>query len=151
MDSVVRAAAVYVFMLVVVRLSGRRTLSEMTSFDFVLLLIVSEATQNCMIGDDYSMTNGFLVILTLVTLDIGLSLLKQRSRLVEKWVDGLPTILVERGRPLKDRMDKARVDLEDILEAARELQGLERIEQIKYAVLERGGHITIIPEPSGKP
>ena len=150
MDSILRAAVVYVFMMVVVRVSGRRTLSEMTNFDFVLLLIVSEATQNCMIGDDYSMTNGFLVILTLVTLDIGLSLLKQRSRLVEKWVDGLPTILVERGRPLKDRMDKARVDIEDILEAARELQGLERMEQIKYAVLERAGHITIIPEPPAR-
>jgi uncharacterized membrane protein YcaP (DUF421 family) len=149
-DSVLRAAAVYLFLLVLVRISGRRTLGQMTTFDFVLMLIISEATQNAMIGDDYSMTNGFLVITTLVTLDIGLSILKQRSRLVEKWIDGLPTILVERGRPLKDRMDKARVDVEDVLEAARELQGLERLEQIKYAVLERGGQITIIPEPPAR-
>jgi uncharacterized membrane protein YcaP (DUF421 family) len=149
-NSVVRATVVYLFVLGVMRLAGRRTLAELTNFDFVLLLIVSEATQNCMIGDDYSVTNGFLVILTLVSLDVGLSLLKQRSRLVKKWVDGLPTILVEQGRPLKDRMDKARVDIEDILEAARELQGLERMEQIKYAILERGGQITIIPEPVAK-
>src|SRR4051812_26332326 len=132
------------------RLAGRRTLAELTNFDFVLLLIVSEATQNCMIGDDYSITNGFLVILTLVTLDIGLSLLKQRVRGVEKWVDGLPTILVERGRPLKERMEWARVDEGDVLAAARELRGLERMDQIKYAVLETGGQITIIPEPTAR-
>ena len=150
MDSILRAAVVFAFMVVVLRISGRRTLGEMTNFDFVLVLIISESTQNAMIGDDYSMTNGFLVILTLVTLDIGLSLLKQRSRRVEKWIDGVPTILVEDGRPLKDRMDKARIDEEDILESARELQGLERMEQIKYAVLERGGHISIIPKPADK-
>ena len=66
----------------------------------------------------------------------------------EKWIDGVPTLLVQDGRPLKDRMDKARVDEEDILASARELQGLERMEQIKYAVLERGGHISIIPKPA---
>jgi uncharacterized membrane protein YcaP (DUF421 family) len=150
MDSVIRAAVVYLFMLVVVRLAGRRTLAELTNFDFVLLLIVSEAAQNCMIGDDYSITNGFLVILTLVTLDVGLSLLKQRSRLVEKWVDGLPTILVEHGRPLKDRMGRARVDESDVLGAAREIHGLERMDQIKYAVLEPNGQISIVPEPTAR-
>jgi uncharacterized membrane protein YcaP (DUF421 family) len=150
MEPVLRATAVYIFVLFVLRISGRRTLGEMTNFDLVLLLIISEATQNAMIGDDYSLVNGFLVILTLVTLDIGLSLMKQRSRLLDKWVDGLPTVLVHDGRPLTDRMKKARVDLDDILEASREFQGLERMDQIKYAVLERGGKISIIPKSVDK-
>ena len=146
MEPVLRAAAVYIFVLLILRVAGRRTLGEMTNFDLVLLLIISEATQNAMIGDDFSLINAFLVILTLVTLDIGLSLVKQRSPLLDKWVDGLPTILVQDGTPLTDRMKKARVDLDDILEAARELQGLERMEQVKYAVLERNGKISIVPK-----
>ena len=147
MDAVLRAATLYAFLVVLFRVAGRRTLSEMTSFDFVLLLVVGEATQQALLGEDFSMTNAFLVILTLVALDIGMSLGKQRSKWIEKWVDGVPTILVEEGRPLKDRMDKARVDLDDVLEAARKLRGLERIEQVRYAVLECNGEITIIPKP----
>lgn len=149
MDSVLRAASLYVFLMIVVRLSGRRTLGQMTNFDFVLVLIISEATQNAMLGDDFSMTNGFLVILTLIAMDIGLSLWKQRSPRLELWIEGTPTILVDHGRPLADRLERARVDPQDILKAARELQGLERMDQIKYAVLERSGTISIIPaEPA---
>jgi uncharacterized membrane protein YcaP (DUF421 family) len=58
----------------------------------------------------------------------------------------MPLVIVEHGQPLKERMEKARIDLEDVLAAAREHQGLERMEQIKYAVLERSGSISIIPK-----
>jgi uncharacterized membrane protein YcaP (DUF421 family) len=75
-----------------------------------------------------------------------MSLWKQRSSWMDRLVDGTPLVIVENGRLLKDRMAKARVDGSDILEAARELQGLERMDQIKYAVLERAGHITIVPK-----
>ena len=146
MDSVLRGIAVYVFLLVVFRFAGKRTLSEMTTFDFVLLLIVSEATQQALIDNDNSMTNSFLLILTLVGLNVGLSLLKQRSHQLEKWLEGTPVVVLEDGKPIKERMDKARVDEADILTAARELQGLERLDQIKYAVLERSGGISIIPK-----
>ena len=146
MDAVVRALFVYLFLLLMFRLAGRRTLSEMTSFDFVLLLIISEATQNAMIGNDYSITNGVLVIITLVGLDVLFTNWKHRSAFIERWLDGLPTILVDNGRPLEDLMDRARVDREDILAIARESQGLERMDQIKYAVLEVGGGISIVPK-----
>ncbi len=132
------------------RIAGRRTLSEMTSFDFVLLLIVSEATQQGLLGNDFSLTNAFLVILTLIGLDVTLSLWKQRSPRVEKLLDGVPMVIVEDGRPLKDRMDKARIDEEDILTAARELQGLARMDQIQYAVLERSGGISVIPKQGSR-
>ncbi len=132
------------------RIAGRRTLAEMTSFDFVLLLIVSEATQQGLLGNDFSLTNAFLVILTLIGLDVTLSLWKQRSPRVEKLLDGVPMVIVEDGRPLKDRMDKARIDEEDILTAARELQGLARMDQIQYAVLERSGGISVIPKQGSR-
>jgi uncharacterized membrane protein YcaP (DUF421 family) len=149
-DAVLRAAAIYVFLMLVFRLSGRRTLSEMSTFDFVLLLIISESTQQAMLDDDHSMTNAFLVIVTLVLLDIGLSLVKARSPRAEKWLDGLPTILVEEGRPLPDVMERARVDEADVLESARKHQGLERMDQIKYAILERNGGISIVPMPGAR-
>ena len=131
-------------MLTVIRAAGRRALSEMTTFDFVLLLIISESTQNAMIGNDYSLTNAALVIMTLVGLDIALAFAKRRWKRLDRYIDGLPTILVEDGRPLPDRMEWSRVETEDILESARMLQGLERLDQIKHAVLERNGRITII-------
>ena len=146
MDSVIRGLVVYLFLLVIFRLSGKRTMAQATTFDLALLLIISETTQEAMIDDDHSITNGMLLILTLVGLDIGISLWKQRSKTLEKWVDDVPLIILEDGKPIKERMDKSRVDETDILFAAREAQGLERLEQIKYAVLERSGGITIIPK-----
>jgi uncharacterized membrane protein YcaP (DUF421 family) len=145
MDAVARGAAVYLMLMVIFRLAGRRTLAQMTNFDFVLLLIISEATQNAMIGDDYSVTNGMLVVLTLVGLNVLLSELKQRSRAAETWLDGKPTIIVDHGEPKLEIMKRARVDQDDVLAAARETQGLERMEQIKYAVLETSGGISIVP------
>lgn len=146
MDSVLRAIAIYLFLLLIFRIAGRRTLTQMTNFDLVLLLLIGESTQQGLLGNDFSLTNAFLVVMTLVGLDIGISLGKQRSPQLEKLVEGVPLVIVEDGKPLKDRMEKARVDESDVLVAARTLQGLERMEQIKYAVLERSGGISIIPK-----
>jgi uncharacterized membrane protein YcaP (DUF421 family) len=149
MDAVFRAAVIYVFLLIIFRIAGERTMASMTTFDFVLLLIIAEATQQGLIGDDFSMTKTMLVIVTLVGIDIGFSLLKDRSRLFHKMIEGVPLVIVENGRMLDDRMRWARIDAEDVLQAARERQGLERLEQIKYAVLERTGEISIIPKARG--
>jgi uncharacterized membrane protein YcaP (DUF421 family) len=147
MDSVLRSVAIYAILLIIFRISGKRSLAQITTFDFVLLLVIGEATQQALLGNDFSLINAFMVILTLLGLDIGLSLLKQRSKTLERWMDDTPLVVVEDGRPLKERMDKARIDESDILAAARELQGLERMDQIKYAVLERSGGVSIIPKP----
>jgi uncharacterized membrane protein YcaP (DUF421 family) len=148
MDTVLRSIVVYVFLLVVFRLSGKRSLAQITTFDFVLLLIIGEATQQALIGNDNSIVNSMLVIIALMTTDIALSLLKQRWPRLDKYVDDVPLLIVENGEPLRDRMKKVRVDEEDVLAAARELQGVERMEQIRYAVLERSGGISIIPKRS---
>ncbi len=148
MEAVLRATVVYFFLLLVFRIAGRRMLSEMTTFDFVLVLIVAEATQQGLLGNDFSVTNAFLVIITLIGIEIALTALKRRSAGIAKWIDGVPSIIIEDGRPLKDRMEKARIDERDILVAARTGYGLERMDQIKYAVLERNGSISIIPKQS---
>jgi uncharacterized membrane protein YcaP (DUF421 family) len=101
--------------------------------------------------DNGSMTNTFLLIVTMLGIDILLSLWRQRSSTVDKIMEGTPLIILENGAPIKERLEKAGVDEDDILQAARELRGLERLEQIKYAVLERHGGITIIARESGGP
>lgn len=145
MDSVLRAASVYLILLVIMRVAGKRTLAQVTVFDFILLLIIGEATQQALLGEDFSIINAALVIGTLVLLDIALSVLKMRSPTLDRIIDDSPVVIVEHGKLLRDRMDRARIDEQEILVAARELHGLERIEQIKYAVLERSGGISIVP------
>jgi uncharacterized membrane protein YcaP (DUF421 family) len=146
MNTVLRSIVIYFILLVIFRLSGKRSLSQVTTFDFVLLLIIGGATSQALLGNDFSITTAVLVIVSLIMIDIGMSFVKRRVKIVENWVDGTPLILVEDGKLLKDRMSKARVAEQDVLEKARELQGLERIDQIKYAVLETSGGITIVPK-----
>lgn len=145
MDAILRGATIYFVLLVIIRLSGRRTLGETTTFDLVLLLIIAETTQQALLGDDFSITNSVLLITTLIAIDIAISHLKTRSPFAEQVLDGVPMILVENGRPLHGRLRKSRMDEHDVLAAARRLRGLERMDQIKYAVLEADGSISIIP------
>jgi uncharacterized membrane protein YcaP (DUF421 family) len=145
MESVIRAGAVYFIMLVIFRLAGNRSIAQLTAFDFVLLLIVSEAIQQAMITTDSSLTNAFLLVLTLVGLDIMMSLWKQRSPRVEKILDGVPVLIIENGKLHHERMKRERVDESDILASAREMHGVERLDQIKHAVVEATGGISVIP------
>lgn len=108
-------------------------------------MVISEATQQALLGEDFSLTNAVLVIVTLIAIDIGLSLVKQRSRWFSRVLDGGPTIVVEDGKVLAERLKHARLDESDILEAARSAQGILAIDQIKFAILERNGKISIIP------
>jgi uncharacterized membrane protein YcaP (DUF421 family) len=144
-EAIIRGFIVYIFVLLVFRISGNRTLAQSTSFDLVLLLIISETIQQAMVDDDHSMTQGFLLIVTLVGLSITLSLLKQYFPTLDRWIDGSPVIIMDHGKLLTERLAKVRVDERDILESARKSHGIERLDQIKYAVLERSGDITVVP------
>lgn len=146
MDSVIRAAAVYLLLLIVFRIAGNRSLAQLTAFDLVLLLIISEGIQQAMITSDYSFTNAALLVITLVGIDIMLSLWKRRFPSVARILDGCPTLVIADGEMQHDAMNKERVDKDDILSAAREKQGLESLDQIKHAVVEPSGGISIVPK-----
>lgn len=145
METIVRVVAIYAFLLLLFHIAGKRSLAQLTSFDFIVLLIISEATQQAMIRDDYSVTNAFVVIATLIGLDIALTAAKVWFPRSERYIDGMPLVILENGKPIEPLMRKSRIDEDDILAAARANQGLERLDQIKYAVLERSGGISIIP------
>ncbi|MGQ4660705.1 YetF domain-containing protein [Lysobacter sp. F6437] len=148
METVLRAIAIYLFLLLVFRISGKRTLSQMHPFDMVLLLIIGDSVSQGLMGDDFSITTALLLVTTLVLMELLLSFIKQKSKLADRWLDDVPMIVVEDGKPLPDRMKRARVDDSEVLEAARILHGLENMQQVKYAVLERDGSISIIPRKS---
>lgn len=156
MSSVFRALLVYAFLLVAFRITGKRSLAQLTTFDFLLLLIMGDATQQALLGDDFSFTNAVIVISTLMVAEMVLTKLKARSPRADRILESLPLIIVDRGRPLDERMQKEEVDLDDVLTAAREQYGLEGLDAIKYAVIERSGGISIVPwqtghaTPSGK-
>lgn len=148
MDLVIRAAVVFFALIILMRLAGHRQFSELTTFDAVLLIVIAEVTGNSLSGEDYSLTATIIVITTLVALDIGLSLLKQKFRRFERIAEGVPVLLVENGRPIPQAMQRERVDEADVLAAARVQQGLESMEQVRFAVLEKDGKISIVPKPS---
>jgi len=108
-------------------------------------LIVAETTQQALLGDDFSITNATILIITLFTLDVALSHIKQWLPRAGLLIDGTPTILVCDGKPDQRALARARVSIEDLLAAAREQQGLERLDQIKFAILEAGSGISVVP------
>jgi uncharacterized membrane protein YcaP (DUF421 family) len=145
MNPVVRGIAIYLFILLLLRIMGKRSLSESTTFDLILLLIISEVTQQALVGQDYSLTGAFILIATLMSVDLVFSLLMENFQLFSHVVEGLPLVIVTDGKPLRYRMKKSKVDENDILEAARMYFGIEKMKDIKYAILEKGGSITIVP------
>ena len=145
MDAVLRAAAIFGFLLLAFRVTGKRSLAQITTFDFVLLLIIGEATQQALLGEDFSIVNALIVIATLMGLDLGLSLVKQRWPRLDPVLDSTPLVIVADGRLLEERARRERIDVEDVLAAARDTHGLERLDQIRLAVLERSGGISIVP------
>ncbi len=148
MESVIRGAVIYLILLLVMRISGRRTLSEATAFDFVLLLIIAETTQQALLGDDFSITNAVVLFVTLIVIDIGLSYLKQWSPTANKLLQGIPTVIIRDGKLDQHALRRARIGEGDILVAARQKQGLANLEQIEHAVLETDSGISVIPRKS---
>lgn len=145
MESVVRGVVVYAFLFLIFRIAGKRTLAQTSPFELVLLLIISETTQQAMVDSDHSVVNAVLLITTLVGLSIALSVIKHRSRTASRWLEGLPARVVRDGAWDKEVGDKTRVDESEVLSAARLSQGLKRMDQIEQATLENDGSISIVP------
>lgn len=106
MENVLRAAIMYVFLFIIFKISGRKTLLEMTIFDFILVLIISEATQQALLGEDFSITGAMITIGTLIFIDKGLGILENKIPKLDLWLNGSPIILIENGKVLDQRLRK---------------------------------------------
>lgn len=145
MDLVFRATAIYFLLLFMFVVAGKRQLAQVDPFRLVLLLIISEATNQALINDNHSVTGAAVVISVLIGWEMIMSRVKLRFPKIDTATTGGPLILVDQGRALRDRMTKEDVSEEDILSSARMAHGLERMDQIKYAILEESGEISIVP------
>lgn len=144
MIPVVRAIAVYGFLLVLMRLMGKRSLAQVTVFDLLVLLIISEATQQGMTGNDFSVTNSIILVTTLVLLQRAADKLTNRSPRSDRLLNDVPTVIVQDGRPIADRMRHNDLSDGELLEEVRKAAGLEGLDNVRYAVLERDGSISVI-------
>jgi uncharacterized membrane protein YcaP (DUF421 family) len=145
MESVIRGVAIYLFLWLIFRISGKRTLAETSPFELVLLLIISEVTNQAMVDSDHSITNAFLLIMTLTGMSVLLSFVKHYWPAANRLLEGLPLPIMKDGKLLKENMDKARVDEQEILTSARYTQGVDSLDQIKDATVENDGKISIVP------
>jgi len=145
MEPVLRALSCYLLLLFVVRLSGKRGLAQVTIFDFILLLLISQTVGQALIGDDSSLTTAAVITVMLVVVN------RINDAAAHRWADmshvleDAPLVLIENGNVLDERMAHMKIRLDDVLETARLNEGIERLDQIKHAILERSGAISIIP------
>jgi uncharacterized membrane protein YcaP (DUF421 family) len=146
MNPVLRAVLMFVVLWIVFRIGGRRTLAEITTFDFILLLVIGDAAQNALIGDDFAITTAALVIVTLLLLDIVMGRLSGRSDRLRRVIESAPVIVIDNGNVREQVMRDEGVDIEDVLTAARDRHGLQRLDEIKFAIVERHGGISVVPK-----
>jgi uncharacterized membrane protein YcaP (DUF421 family) len=145
MDIVLRAACAYLFILFLMRITGRRELSSMEPSDLILLVVMGDLIQNGVTQSDYSVTGVLLAVSAFGLLAVGTSYLTFRFRRVEQVVEGEPLILVQDGEVIEKNLRAERLTLQELAEQARGQQ-IERLEDVKWAVLETSGTITFIPK-----
>ncbi|MDX6647632.1 MAG: hypothetical protein QOK40_3359 [Miltoncostaeaceae bacterium] len=143
MDLVIRAAVVFGFLFCLLRLIGRRELSSLEPFDVILLVVIGDLAQQGVTQNDASVTGVMLVIGTIALLSVGTSYLNFRFRRLRPILDGEPVVLVEDGRPIERNLRRERITLEELAEAAR-LQSVASLRDVRWAVLETSGEISII-------
>ncbi len=146
MEVILRAAAAYLLLLAMVRLIGRRTASQLAPFDLVLLFMFGGIAINAVVGEDHSMVAALTALATIGLCHVGVSWLKARSPWFGRLVDGTPVVIYEDGQWHEDRMRALRVLEADVMAAVRQ-RGLMRLEQVRYAIAERDGKVSIIAEP----
>jgi uncharacterized membrane protein YcaP (DUF421 family) len=144
METVVRVLVIYVAILAVMRVMGKREFGQLSPQEFVILLIIPEIVSTALNQNDYTVTNALIGLCTLMILVFVTSSLTHRFKSVETLVSDTAAVLVLNGKPLEDTMNRERVSPEEIMNEARK-SGLESMEKIKFAVLESDGKISIIP------
>jgi uncharacterized membrane protein YcaP (DUF421 family) len=148
-EFVARAIIVYLFLMVLLRLTGKRQVGQLAPFDLVLLLVLSNAVQNSMNGGDNSITGGIILSITLVGLNWFVGWLTFRSKALEGLIEGRPMILVHDGHVDARAMRRAQMTLHELDAAIRD-GGCCGPHEVRFAVLENNGEITVIPRKNGE-
>ena len=145
---VLRAMAVYVMVMVLVRMSGKRAVGQFTPFDLVLLILIGNAVQNGLNGGDNSITGAFLLAACLIALNYVVAFLTSRFRKVEHVIEGVPKVLARNGTVFHDVLRSELVSLDDFHEALR-MNNVADPEQVALALLETNGSISVVTTEGG--
>jgi uncharacterized membrane protein YcaP (DUF421 family) len=147
-EVVVRTLVVYVVLLLGLRVAGKRELGQMTTFDLVVVLVISNAVQNAMVGSNTSLTGGLVAAATLLVVNGALWRLGIRSGTLREWMRGEPTLLVHDGALIREHLRSEGVDEDEVMQALRE-HGVDDLSEVRSAVLEVDGTISVIPAGAG--
>jgi uncharacterized membrane protein YcaP (DUF421 family) len=142
-EFIVRCVLVYAFLIVILRITGKRQVGQLAPFDLVLLLVLSNAVQNSMTGGDNSLLGGMIAAATLVALNYLLGMATFRSKRLELLLEGRPEVLIHNGRLFEDVMARAQLTHHE-LNAALRLAGCVCIEDVRSAFLENNGAISVV-------
>lgn len=144
-EKILRPTIIYIFLIIGLRLAGKRELAQLNPFDLVVLLILSNTVQNAIIGEDNSVTGGILGAATLLLLNYFVVRFLYRRKRIDRLVEGSPTVLIQDGHLRKDHLEKELITVAE-LETAAHKQGFGSLAEIDKAVLESGGTITFLPK-----
>ena len=144
-ELIVRSMVVYVFLLVLLRITGKRQVGQLAPFDLVLLLVLSNAVQNSMNAGDNSLVGGLISASTLVLLNFAVSMATYRSKRLESLIEGRPQILVHNGKLFEDVVAKNHLTHHELNAALRQA-GCSSFEDVHTAILENSGTITVVPK-----
>jgi uncharacterized membrane protein YcaP (DUF421 family) len=143
-EFILRSAVVYVFLLVLLRLTGKRQVGQLAPFDLVLLLVLSNSVQNSMNGGDNSLVGGLVSAVTLVAVNAAVGYMTYRSKRLEAFIEGRPEILIHNGKLIEAVMASAKLTQHELHAALRQ-SGCSCVEEVHTAVLENNGAISVVP------
>jgi uncharacterized membrane protein YcaP (DUF421 family) len=143
-ELIVRSIIVYVFMIAILRISGKRQVGQLAPFDLVLLLVLSNAVQNSMNGGDNSLVGGLISAATLIAVNLVVGVATFRSKKLEALIEGRPEILIHNGRLYEDALNRTLLTRHEINAALRQA-GCAAIEEVHTAILENNGAISVTP------
>ena len=143
LEKVLRTLVVYVFLLVGLRLAGKRELGQLNAFDLVVLLLLSNTVQNAIIGNDNSLVGGLIGAVVLLALNYLIVRFLYTHRRLDRLVEGNPDILIRNGHVLKKHLDRELITVEELAAAARR-QGIEKLEEVQVCRIEVGGALTFV-------
>lgn len=144
-EVILRTAAVYVVVLVLLRVAGKRELGQMSPVDLVVILVIANAVQNAMTGGDNSLIGGVIAAATLVAMNTVFARVAHRVPYLGHLFESEPTPLVKNGKLIKRNLDRENIEMEELMMAARE-HGIEDLAKVESAYLERDGSISVIPK-----
>ena len=141
-EFIVRAVLVYIFLILILRVTGKRQVGQLAPFDLVLLLVLSNAMQNSMVGGDNSVTGGMISAVTLVAMNWIVGYATYKSKRLEALIEGRPQVLIRDGHVNREVMRSALLTHHE-LEAALRRSGVAAVTDVVFAVLETNGQISV--------